>query len=202
MIKQKIITLLKEHQKEIKNFKIQKISIFGSVARDEETSKSDIDILIKFSGPATFDLYMDLKFFLEDLLERRVDLVTEDSLRPEVRPSVEKDLIRVAWISLLYQRRQACEKIIRYTDSLDFKTFCADEVKYDAVIRNLEIIGEAAKYLPQEVRASYPNVDWKKVAGLRDILIHAYFAIDNVILWNVIKEKIPELLKSLDKPAK
>jgi uncharacterized protein with HEPN domain len=98
--------------------------------------------------------------------------------------------------------KQACEKIIRYTDSLELKTFCADEVKYDAVIRNLEIIGEAAKYLPQEVRASYPNVDWKKVAGLRDILIHAYFAIDNVILWNVIKEKIPELLKSLDQTNK
>jgi predicted nucleotidyltransferase len=96
MIKQKIVAILKEHQKEIKNFNIQKISIFGSVARDEETPKSDIDILIKFSGPATFDLYMDLKFFLEDLLERKVDLVTEDALRPEIRPFIEKDLIRVA----------------------------------------------------------------------------------------------------------
>lgn len=95
--------------------------------------------------------------------------------------------------------KQSCEKILRYTESLEFKAFCADEVKYDAVVRNLEIIGEAAKYIPKEIRSTYPNIDWRKVAGLRDILIHAYFAIDNVILWNIIKVKIPELLNSLNK---
>lgn len=94
----------------------------------------------------------------------------------------------------------SCEKIIRYTDELNFEEFCKDEIRYDAVIRNLEVIGEAAKYLPEEVRSSFPKVDWRKVAGLRDILIHAYFSIDNVILWDIIKVKIPELLESLKNP--
>lgn len=96
MIKQKVLTLLKEHLNEIKQFKIQKISIFGSVARDDETTQSDIDILIKFKGPATYDMYMNLKFYLEDLLGRNVDLVTEDAIRPEIKQYVEKDLIHVA----------------------------------------------------------------------------------------------------------
>lgn len=96
VIKNKVLTLLKEHIKEIREFNIQKISIFGSVARDQETPQSDIDILIKFNGPASFDLYMDLKFFLEDLLGRKVDLITEDAIRNEIKHYVDKDLIRVA----------------------------------------------------------------------------------------------------------
>ena len=96
MIKQTILDLLKKHEDTIKGFKVQKMFLFGSVARGEETSLSDVDILIKFQIPPTYDMYMDLKFFLEDLLERNVDLVTEDALRPEIKQYVEKDLIRVA----------------------------------------------------------------------------------------------------------
>ena len=96
--------------------------------------------------------------------------------------------------------KHCCEKVIRYTDSMDFKAFCSDEIVYDAVIRNLEVIGEASKNLPEQIRSSYPKVEWKKVSGLRDILIHAYFSINNVILWDIIKTKIPELLKALNNP--
>jgi uncharacterized protein len=91
-----VVSLLKEHQQEIRNFKVEKISIFGSVARNQETPESDIDILIKFNCPPSFDMYMELKFFLEDLLDRKVDLVTEEALREEIKNFVEKDLIRVA----------------------------------------------------------------------------------------------------------
>jgi uncharacterized protein with HEPN domain len=59
------------------------------------------------------------------------------------------------------------------------------------VLRNLEVIGEAVKQLPAEVRAAHPDVEWQKIAGLRDILIHAYFGID--IVWDVVSNKLPEL---------
>ena len=96
MIKEKVLQLLKEHGEEIRRFNIQKMFIFGSVARDEKTLYSDIDILIKFEGPASYDLYMELKFYLEGLLGRKVNLITEGALRSEIRQSVEKELIRVA----------------------------------------------------------------------------------------------------------
>jgi len=96
VIRDKVLTLLKEHAREIYAFKIQRISIFGSVARDEDSLESDIDILIKFDGPPSYDLYMDLKFYLENLLDRKVDLITEDALRSEIKHFVERDLIRVA----------------------------------------------------------------------------------------------------------
>lgn len=91
----------------------------------------------------------------------------------------------------------SCQKIIRYTSDLDFEHFFSNELVYDAVVRNLQIIGEAAKKVPDEIRASFPHVEWKKIAGFRDLLVHAYFGIDNLILWEIIQDKIPKLLQSL-----
>jgi predicted nucleotidyltransferase len=78
-----------------KNFAVSGLSIFGSVARDQAGSKSDIDILVDFSGAATFDNYMDLKFYLQELLRMNVDLVTQKALRPQIREEIEKELINV-----------------------------------------------------------------------------------------------------------
>ena len=94
MIKDQIIHILKAHPKELKHFHVKAIYLFGSVARDEESPQSDVDILVAFEGQPTFDRYMELKFFLENLFERKVDLVTEAGLRPELRKSVNEDLIR------------------------------------------------------------------------------------------------------------
>ncbi|HEC86588.1 MAG TPA: DUF86 domain-containing protein, partial [Thermoplasmatales archaeon] len=63
----------------------------------------------------------------------------------------------------------------------------------DGVIRNLEIIGEAVKNLPDDIKKDYPEVEWRKIAGLRDILIHAYFGVDLEVIWDIVKNKVPEL---------
>ncbi|MCE5295218.1 MAG: nucleotidyltransferase family protein [Chlamydiales bacterium] len=96
MIKNTVLEIIKNHKSDLTKYHVQSMFLFGSVARDEETIDSDIDILVNFSSPATFDLYMDLKFFLEDLLNRKVDLVTESSLGPVLRKYVNQDLIRAA----------------------------------------------------------------------------------------------------------
>lgn len=70
--------------------------LFGSVTRGEERPISDVDMLVLFDGPAPFDGYMELKFYLEEISKRKVDLVTETAIRPEIRKSVEGDLIRAA----------------------------------------------------------------------------------------------------------
>ncbi|MGH7664392.1 MAG: nucleotidyltransferase family protein [Gemmatimonadaceae bacterium] len=75
---------------------MRSLSPFGSVARGEEGRESDIDLLVGFTRPPGFDGYMDLKFFLEDLLGARVDLVMEDALRPDARPFVDEAAVRVA----------------------------------------------------------------------------------------------------------
>ena len=91
---------------------------------------------------------------------------------------------------------QACEKIGRYTAGTTLEGFRRDEKTIDAVVRNLEIIGEAAKSLPEDLRTNIA-ADWKRLAGLRDVLIHAYFGIDVDIIWDIAQTKVPELRRSV-----
>jgi len=88
---------------------------------------------------------------------------------------------------------EATGKIREYVAGLSLEGLKGDSKTLDAVVRNLEIIGEAAKKVPEEVRASTPDVEWKKIAGLRDILIHEYFGIDVNIIWDIITNKLPAL---------
>ncbi len=74
-----------------------------------------------------------------------------------------------------------------------YDDFAKDLTKQEAIIRNLEIIGEASKNVPQVVRSTYPEVDWAKIGGLRSVLIHQYFGIDLEIIWGIIETKLPGL---------
>ena len=86
-----------------------------------------------------------------------------------------------------------CEKISGYTENITFEQFLKDGKTYDAVVRNLEIIGEAAKNITDETRGRIPSIPWRNIAGMRDFITHVYFGIDNDILWDVIQNKMPVL---------
>jgi len=92
---------------------------------------------------------------------------------------------------------EAIEKIQTYTKGMDFETFRANALVIDGVVRNLEIIGEAAKKIPPSIRKETPHIEWKKIAGLRDILIHEYFAVNLKIIWGLIDNKLPDLYQQL-----
>ena len=97
MKRDQILSVLRERHPEIKRrFSVKHLALFGSMARDEAREDSDVDVLVEFEGSATFAGYFGLKDYLEQLLRRPVDLVTEKGLKPRARPHVEKDLIRVA----------------------------------------------------------------------------------------------------------
>jgi uncharacterized protein with HEPN domain len=95
---------------------------------------------------------------------------------------------------------ESCKKIRQFTQDMSFQEFERDVKTQDAVIRNFEVIGEAANRLPEDVRSLHPNIEWAKIVGFRNILVHEYFGVKLETVWSAIQEKIPmleELTKSL-----
>ena len=93
---------------------------------------------------------------------------------------------------------ESCVKILRYAGGMTFEQFTGDGKTYDAVLRNLEIIGEAVKNLPDEIRGRYPGIEWKKITGLRDIVAHEYFGVDERIVWDIVQNKLPALKDQIE----
>jgi uncharacterized protein with HEPN domain len=83
-------------------------------------------------------------------------------------------------------------KIRQYTAGLTYEEFIQDEKTMDAVLRNLEVIGEAAKNIPEELRSKYPDVEWQRMIGIRNIISHEYFGVDAQIIWEVATRNVPE----------
>lgn len=89
-----IIKMLKSNLDNIEKFSVSKIGLFGSFAREEQNDESDVDILVEFEdGHENFDNYMDLKFYLEELFERKVDVVVFDSIKPSLRPGIIRSVL-------------------------------------------------------------------------------------------------------------
>ena len=91
------------------------------------------------------------------------------------------------------------EKIHEYTSGLSFKDFRDDSLTTDAVIRNLEIIGEASKNIPPDIRSGYPDIPWGRMTGLRNIVSHKYFSIDLSIIWQIVTVNLPETKPLIEK---
>ena len=92
---------------------------------------------------------------------------------------------------------QCISKIRRYTKGYTFDDFQEDDKTIDSVLRNLEIIGEAARHVPSEVRAQYPEIPWAEMLTIRNIVIHEYHGVNLQIIWQTIKEDLPPLVAPL-----
>lgn len=91
----------------------------------------------------------------------------------------------------------SCKKILQYTNSMDFEEFSKDSKTIDAVIRNFEIIGEAANRLPEEFKEKHNAIDWHRIRGFRNRIVHDYMGIDFGIVWDIRNNYLPSLIESL-----
>ncbi len=94
---------------------------------------------------------------------------------------------------------EALEKCLQFTEGMQFSGFAGDEKTVFAVIRALEVAGEAVKCIPVEIREKYPDIPWREMAGMRDILIHQYFGVNPEVVWKTISVDVPEILPLFQK---
>ena len=92
---------------------------------------------------------------------------------------------------------ECCEKVRAYTAGLDRTTFVSDDRTYDATLRNLELIGEAATHVPKAVRAAHPEIPWRSIIATRNRLIHSYVNIDSDLVWSIVQDDVPTLPPAL-----
>ncbi len=101
-------------------------------------------------------------------------------------------------IDLVQDIRECISRIASYTQDIGYDEFESDLKTQDAVVRNLEVMGEAVKSLSKELKESYSDIPWKNIAGTRDKLIHDYFGLNIDIVWNIAKEELPDLILKID----
>jgi len=101
---------------------------------------------------------------------------------------------RRVYIDYLNDILEALEKCLQFTRGMDFDEFNADDKTAYAVVRALEVVGEAVKQIPQEMRNEYPEIPWREMAGMRDKLIHEYFGVNLLVVWQTIVDDVPSLI--------
>lgn len=101
-------------------------------------------------------------------------------------------------IEFLSDIKEAVKRIEQYIKKMNYEDFLNDIKTQDAVVRNLEIIGEATKNISNDFKEKYPRIPWKELAGVRDRLIHHYFGINYDIVWVIVKEELPEIISQIE----
>lgn len=102
---------------------------------------------------------------------------------------------------ILEDIESAAEKIGRFIEGRERDAVFSDEMRFDAVLHNLHVLGEAVKHLPETFRREHEDLPWREIAGMRDFIAHAYFALDLDILWDAIRTDVPALLKQVRRMA-
>ncbi len=199
---------------------IKRLSLFGSALRTDFGPDSDIDMLIEYAPEAKIDAYAILRQQADlcNLIGRPVDLGTPQTLSPYIRQEViesaeplydvdgiypsrskpvpkkpDKDRLR------LLQMRDAAEDATDIASGYTRADIEKDEMLELALVKAVEVIGEAARHISGETRALAPDIDWGDIVGMRNSLVHAYWKVDYDVLWDVITYKLPPLITELNR---
>jgi uncharacterized protein with HEPN domain/predicted nucleotidyltransferase len=211
-----------------KRWQIFELALFGSVLREDFRSDSDIDVLVTFFPESRFDLLdlIAMKEELEDIFSRKVDLVNKRDIERSDNWIRRENILGTARVfytageklttefvenewplqyiknmrdrSSLLDIVEFARNIVEITREMDRAQLESDLIKQSAVLYQISILGEAVKRLSQTFRSQYPDIPWKKIAGMRDKITHQYDRVELDIVWDVVQNNIPELIATLE----
>ncbi len=197
--KEQIFQRMTDNRDKLGGVGVHRVGLFGSFVTGKQNAESDVDILVEFKpGQKSFDSFMALAFLLEDILGRKVDLVTREALSPYTgRKSFRKLNMALSIEEYLRHILDEADFLESQVASLDKDSFWNDEAAKRAFVRSIEVIGEAVKQIPPEHRSNYPEIECRLIAGMRDKLIHEYFGVDYDIVGETASVKVPELANTV-----
>jgi uncharacterized protein with HEPN domain/predicted nucleotidyltransferase len=195
------------------------LGVFGSYVRGEQRPRSDLDVLVEFEQNTKPSLlkFVSLQQELSDALGVKVDLVEKAGLKPYIGRRILEEVINVqeaenrpARLATLrgdneMERRprevrdylndilDSVAAVEQFTQGVEFQAFSSDTEKVYATLHALMIIGEAVRKIPIPTRRRYPEIPWRSIVGLRNVVTHAYFAVQLPRIWQIIHEDLPRL---------
>lgn len=189
-----IFQTISRHHREFSHLGVHRIGLFGSAVRGELTSDSDLDFLVEFRpGKKITTGFLNWRNCSKNFSAARlICLLSNPSTRPCGSAFSRRPGLKLS-TSYLEHILAETEYLLKMARPLTLDEFLADETLKRAFVRSLEIIGEAVKNLPDDLKYRYPDIDWKRMAGTRDRLIHGYFSVDLELVWDIIRNKIPAL---------
>jgi uncharacterized protein with HEPN domain/predicted nucleotidyltransferase len=208
---QEVARLVRSVEDQWRHMGASRVRIFGSVARGEATDLSDVDLLVDFAGEAGLLDLMNVKALFEDTLRRRIDVLTEGGLKPQLRREILSDAVDVMnvprhpqttsrhkrWRWRVHDLLDALDRVRTYTAAHTLDSFLADERSRDAVLRNLARLGETTKFIPQSVEDRHPQVPWAYLRDIRNLVAHDYFGIDPALVWHTATSELVNIRPAL-----
>ena len=183
---------------------VAELALFGSVLRDDFRPDSDVDVLVTFEPEARQGLLalVQMKFELEELFGRDVDLLTKKSIENSHNWIRRRNILGTAQIifpmdrdeSSLLDLDNAARKILAFAQEKNRDELSVDTKSQSAILYQMIVMGEATKRLSAEFRGRHPEISWKSIAGMRDIVAHQYDGLNFETLWDAIQYDVPELL--------
>lgn len=191
-----VLALIRERRSEWRDLGVERVRVFGSVARQEAGAESDVDVLLDLEADAGLLTLARARDFFEHLLGYRTDAVTEAALKPPLRREVLLDAVdafdpklhpprrgRKRWKWRVYELLTDIDALRDYTAGCTLVSFSADPLTRDATLLRLLRIGEGTKYLPQSLQDTYPEIPWATLCDVRNLVAHDYFGLDASLVW-------------------
>lgn len=189
-------------------YRIRRLEVFGSVARGQASPNSDVDLLVTLdeSVPVSTAELLEMAGEAEELVGAPVDFVLRRALEqspnryaPSTFSAPPSGSMETDQLGRLRDILEAAKLIASYVADATDAAFRADRQKQDAVIRRIEIIGEAAAHLTEETRQAIPELPFRKMRGMRNIVAHDYANVDLKIVWEVATVQVPQISVVLEK---